>query len=147
MLVRPCVQNVPGKIDEVRPSGYSLHPQESGPEVVQGPGGVTSSPTLLGPVLVWSQQNYLKFLLIVRFSKFSDGCCPRRNRTFRSEPFRSEPFWSGRFRSGGFGLGTFRSRRFCTQTTPCICLFKYRQAKCHASWCYTNSFLRSHDCD
>jgi len=40
MLVRPCVQNVPGKIDEVRPSGYSLHPQESGPEVFQGPGGI-----------------------------------------------------------------------------------------------------------
>jgi len=45
-----------------------LHPRESGPEVVQGPGGVTTSPTLLGPVLVWShvlvwsQQNYLKLV-------------------------------------------------------------------------------------
>jgi len=29
---------------------YSLHPQESGQEVVQGPGGVTKSPILLGPV-------------------------------------------------------------------------------------------------
>jgi len=27
---------------------------------------VTTSPTLLGPVLVWSEQNYLKLLLIVR---------------------------------------------------------------------------------
>jgi len=35
--------------------------------VCQGPGGVTTSSTLLGPVLVWSQQNYLKFLLIVRY--------------------------------------------------------------------------------
>jgi len=67
MLVRPCVQNVPGKISEVSPSGYSLHPRESSLEVVQGPGGVTTSPTLLGPVLVWSQQNYLKLLLIVRY--------------------------------------------------------------------------------
>jgi len=43
-----------------------LSPRESGPEVVQGPGGVTTSPTLLGPVLVWSQQSYLKSLLTVR---------------------------------------------------------------------------------
>jgi len=48
MLVRPCVQNVPGKIGEVNRSGYSLHPRESGPVVVQGPGSVTTSPTLLG---------------------------------------------------------------------------------------------------
>ena len=34
-----------------------FHPRESGPEVVQGPGGVVS-PTLLGPVLVWHQQNW-----------------------------------------------------------------------------------------
>ena len=26
---------------------YWLHPRDSGPEVVQGPGGVTTSPTLL----------------------------------------------------------------------------------------------------
>jgi len=44
-----------------------LHPRESGPEVVQGPGGVTTSPTLLGLVLVWSQQNYLRLLLTVRY--------------------------------------------------------------------------------
>jgi len=45
---RPCVQNVPGK----NFSGYSLHPRESGPKFVQRPGSVTTSPTLLGPVLV-----------------------------------------------------------------------------------------------
>ena len=60
---RPCVQNVPGK----NFSGYSLHPRESGPKFVQRPGSVTISPTLLGPVLVWSQQNYLILLLIVRY--------------------------------------------------------------------------------
>jgi len=57
MLVRPGVQNVPAKNGEQSPSGCSVHPRESGPEVVQGPGGVTTSPTLLGPVmvfLVWS---------------------------------------------------------------------------------------------
>ena len=59
MLVWPCVQNVPGKNGDISPSGYSLHPQESGQEVVQGPGDVTKSPTLLRPVLVWSQKNYL----------------------------------------------------------------------------------------
>ena len=40
MLVRPCVQNAPGKIGEVSPSGYSLYLRESGPKFVQGPGGV-----------------------------------------------------------------------------------------------------------
>ena len=67
MLVRPCVQNVPGKNGEPSPSGYSLHPRESGPKFAQGPGCVTTSPTLFGPVLVWSQQNYLRLLLIVRY--------------------------------------------------------------------------------
>ena len=55
ILIRPCVQNVPGKNGELSPSGYSLHPWESGPKFVQGPSGVTTCPTLLGPVLVWSQ--------------------------------------------------------------------------------------------
>ena len=39
MLVRSCIQNVPGKNGELIPSGYSLHPLESGPEFVQGSGG------------------------------------------------------------------------------------------------------------
>jgi len=47
------------------------------PDVVQGLGRVTASPTLLDPVLVWSQQNYLKLLLTVRYSKLSCGCCAR----------------------------------------------------------------------
>jgi len=42
------------------------HSRESGPEVVQGPDGVATFPTLLGPVLVWSQQNYLRFLKTVK---------------------------------------------------------------------------------
>jgi len=45
-----------------------LNPRESGPEVVQGLGGVTAPPTFLGTVLVWSQQNYLNLLLNVRCS-------------------------------------------------------------------------------
>ena len=45
----------------------TLHPRKSGPEFVKGPGGVTTSPTLLGPLLVWSQQDYLRLLLIVRY--------------------------------------------------------------------------------
>ena len=53
-----------------------LNPRENGAEVVQGLGGVTTSPTLFGPVLVWSQQNYPKLLLTVRYSKSSLGCCP-----------------------------------------------------------------------
>ena len=50
MLLRPCVQNVPGKIGEVSPSGYNiqLHPRESGPEAIQGPGDVITSPTFMG---------------------------------------------------------------------------------------------------
>jgi len=40
-----------------------LQTREDGPEVVQGPGGVTITATLLDPVLVWSQQIYLRLLL------------------------------------------------------------------------------------
>ena len=79
MLVRPCVQNVPGKIGEVSPSGYSMHTRgESGAEIVQGPRGVTTSPTLLGPVLLSSPQNYLRLLLTVRF--FPPRLSPKENR-------------------------------------------------------------------
>ena len=60
MLVRPCIQKGPGKNGELSPSGYSLHPLGSGTH------GVTTSPTLLCPVLAWNQQNNLKLLLIVR---------------------------------------------------------------------------------
>ena len=77
MLVWLCFQNVPGKNGEISPSGYSLHQQESGQEVVQGTGDVSESPTLLGPVLVWSSQNYLRLLLIVRYFGSFQGCCPR----------------------------------------------------------------------
>jgi len=54
---------------------FLLHPWESGPEVDQRPGGVTTSPILLGPVLVWSQQNYLRLL------KTRDISSPRRAAT------------------------------------------------------------------
>ena len=53
-----------------------LNPRGSDLDVVQGLDGVTASPTLLGPVLVWSQQNYLKLLLTVRYSKFSMDVAP-----------------------------------------------------------------------
>jgi len=78
MLIRlGHVSNAPGKNGELSPSGYSLHPRESGPKFVQGPGGIPTFPTFLGPVLVWNQQNYLRFLLIVRYFGFSWGCTPR----------------------------------------------------------------------
>ena len=48
-----------------------LNPRENDPDVVQGPVGLTTSSTLLGPVLVWSQHNYQKCLLIVRYFKSS----------------------------------------------------------------------------
>jgi len=67
MLVRPCVQNVPARNGHyvLRATVYTHG--ESGPKVDQGPGDVTVSPNLLGPALVWSQQNYLRLLLIVSF--------------------------------------------------------------------------------
>jgi len=67
MLARPYVENVAGNNGELSPSGYRLHLWESDPKFVQGPGEVTTSPTLLGPVLLWSQQNYQIFLLIARY--------------------------------------------------------------------------------
>jgi len=52
-------------------------PTRSGSEVVQGPGDVIFSLTLLGPVLALSQQNYQRLQLTVRYFKSSLCCCPR----------------------------------------------------------------------
>jgi len=41
------------------------NPREGDPNVVQDLRDAIASLTLLGPVLVWSQQNYLKLLLTV----------------------------------------------------------------------------------
>ena len=56
-LVRPHVQNLPRKISEVSLAGYNHGKAD---EVVEGPGGVTTSPALLGPVLVWTEGNFLR---------------------------------------------------------------------------------------
>jgi len=48
--VRPCEQNISGKIGEARPASYTH--KKNGPEVDDGPGGVITSLTLLDPVLV-----------------------------------------------------------------------------------------------
>jgi len=40
-------------------------PRPPGPEVVQGPGGVMTSPALLGPLLVWSQDTVLGARIIL----------------------------------------------------------------------------------
>jgi len=55
-----------------------LNPREGNPDVVRALGGAIASPTLLGPVLMWSQPNYLKLPLTVRCSKVY-GCCPRNS--------------------------------------------------------------------
>jgi len=70
----PAVENDQQKTCGARPAG--LHPRESGSEVVQELGVVTATQILLGPTLVWSQQNYLNILLTVSYSKSSSGCCP-----------------------------------------------------------------------
>jgi len=54
ILDRPRVQNAPGKNGELSHLGYGLHPLESGPKFVQGPGGVAMSPNFLGTVLMWA---------------------------------------------------------------------------------------------
>ena len=51
-------------------------PTRKWPRCHPRPGGVAASPTLLGPVLVWNKQNYLKLLLTRRYTKLSYGCCP-----------------------------------------------------------------------
>jgi len=50
----------------VRKTEQFLYPEESGPEVNQGPAGTITYPASLGPVLVWTQQCYLNLLKIVR---------------------------------------------------------------------------------
>jgi len=44
-----------------------LYPGENIQEVDQGPVGVITLPALLGSVVVWSQQNYLKLVKNVRY--------------------------------------------------------------------------------
>jgi len=81
LCVRACMcPECPRKEWRDNPSGNSLHPQESGQEVVQVAGYVTTSPTSLDPVLVWSQQNYLRLLLIVRYFGSSERCCPPKGK-------------------------------------------------------------------
>ena len=72
-LFWPCSENYPMK--DWRGKSSWLNPQKSGSDVIQGLGGMNTSPTLLGLVLVWSQHNYLKLLLIVRYSKSSLARC------------------------------------------------------------------------
>ena len=66
-----------------------LHPSESGPEVVQEPGGAATSPILFGPVLVWSQQKYLWLLKTIRYFESSYGCYahdhPQRKSDYENE--------------------------------------------------------------
>jgi len=52
-LFRQSIQNTLGKIGEASP-GSCTH-KKAAKELAQGPGGVIISPTLLHPVLVWSQ--------------------------------------------------------------------------------------------
>jgi len=68
LLIRPRNQNDPGKIGE---QSCWPHPRESGRDFVHGPGGVSKSPTLLGPVLVWSQRNYHRLLKTLRYFEAS----------------------------------------------------------------------------
>jgi len=52
-----------GKISEVNPASYNhgIKPRDD-----EGPGGVSTSPDRLGPVFMWSQQNYQRLLKTVR---------------------------------------------------------------------------------
>jgi len=74
-LIRPYDQNAPRKIGEASPAGW-LHPRVSGPEVVEGPGSVIISPTWLGPVSVWRQQDYRNCWKLWRISSPSRDTAP-----------------------------------------------------------------------
>ena len=76
-----------------------------------------------------------------------------RVRNFSVWPIRSgrlglavsvKPFRSGPFRSWDISVTTFL---YINNWLHCLLKWLYRQAKCHASWFYTNSLLRSHNCD
>ena len=78
----------PGRIGEARTAGYTQ--VQLAHDVIQGSGKVIiTSPILPVPVLMWSQQNYLKLLLTVRYFDSSWGCClrdpPNRNRGHENE--------------------------------------------------------------
>ena len=68
-LFQPFSENSPTK--DWRGKTNWLNPQKSGSEIIQGLGVVNTPQTLLGLFSVWSQRNYLKLLLTVRYSKSS----------------------------------------------------------------------------
>jgi len=65
-MVRPRGKNAQGNIGEASLAGYTQGKVVHGPQIGQGPGGVITPQILLGLVLVWSQQNYLRLLKTVR---------------------------------------------------------------------------------
>jgi len=47
--------------EEWRGQSSWLHPRKNGPEVIKGPGGVTTSPTLLGPIYLLTVVYFFKY--------------------------------------------------------------------------------------
>jgi len=72
-LVRTSVENAPGKVGKASPGKTA----EKQPWVSQGPGGMITFPTFLDHILVLSQQNHLRLLLVMRYLVSSYGCCLR----------------------------------------------------------------------
>ena len=48
-MIRPCVQKCPR--NDWRGKFYWVQPRDSGPDVVRGPGRVSTTPNLLSPIL------------------------------------------------------------------------------------------------
>ena len=161
-MVRSRYQNIPGKIAKVFPAAAA--PTESGAEVDRRPGGMTTSPTLLDPVLVWSHKYYSRLWKAVKCFTSFYACFPRhpsQSKTRyenelnectetltvadRRQCQRNKAFRSGRFGLGRFGLAVSVWGRFGhdisvhKQLITFVYLNDYRQAKCHSSWCCTKS--------
>ena len=74
-----------------------LHLRQFGPEIDKELCGVTTSPTLLSPVLVWNQQKYQMLTKTVACFEIFQGGCPRDpsqrecgcvNESITSRPYR-----------------------------------------------------------
>jgi len=87
-----------------------LNSRESSTEVVQGTGDVITSPTLLVPVLGWSQQNYVRLLKTVR--------CFEASRTDASQPSPEEVWvrkWMWKWTNARYSNFAGCWQKFCLQ--------------------------------
>jgi len=119
-----------------------LHPRESGPEVVQEPGGVTACPILLIPVLVWSQHNCLRSMLAVMYFEPSWGCGPRDYIFWWKQELKMNEWktasrrclLNNTFCTASWSHGILSVTLLCSPNSDCLVSNRLLYSKYHFNW-------------